>query len=98
MSSSWLKVSCVALGMALGLSTASAVAAPATHSSSVQNGLAATSPIIVFPNKLVKSPIIVFPNRLAKSPIIVFPNRAQTDHRVPEQAAQSPIIVFPIGS
>lgn len=82
---SWLKVSCVVLGSALALSAVDAVAAPATHSSPAQNGLAASSPIIVMPDRVTSSPIIVMPDRLAKSPIIVMPDRVTS----------SPIIVMP---
>ena len=68
MSSSWLKVSCVALGSALALSAISAVAAPSTHYG---------SPVIVQPplRMTASTPIVVQPplRMTASTPIVVQP-------------------------
>ena len=83
MSSSWLKVSCVALGAVLAMSAIPAVAASSTH---------ASTPIIVQPilRQTAGTPIIVQPilRQTAGTPIIVQPILRQT--------AGTPIIVQPI--
>ena len=92
MSSSWLKVSCVALGFALAVSAISAAAAPTTHSSLSQSGFAANSPILVTPPptyKMASSPILVTPPPTYKnSPILVTPPPTY-------KMASSPILVTP---
>ena len=82
MSSSRLKISCVALGSALALSAISAVAAPSTHLS---------SPIVVQPPlRMSSSPIVVQPplRKNGFSPIVVQPP-------LRKNAAVSPIVVQP---
>ena len=98
MSSSWLKVSCVALGSALALSAIPAVAAPSTHLS---------SPIVVQPVLRLtdSSPIVVQPIlRMASSPIVCAADSAHgqlADHGAADPmraavAGSSPIVVQPI--